>query len=156
MALAAAKSVMAEQRCGIGAPPHAKGPLVFLGYDQIELDAAYDQAAYAPNIQQLLQRWASNSAATRARLGSPRRVAYGQTEIEKLDIYPTRGPNAPIFMFIHGGAWRASQASVAAFPAECFVNAGAHYVVPDFVWVQDAGGNLMKLADQVRDAIAWV
>jgi arylformamidase len=34
--------------------------------------------------------------------------------------------------------------------------AGAHYVVPDFAWVQDIGGSLMLLADQVRRAIAWV
>jgi arylformamidase len=156
MALVAAKSAIAQQECEIGPPPHAKGPLVFLDYDQIELDAAYDQAAYAPNRQQVLRRWASNSAATRARLGPPQRVAYGQTEIERLDIYRTTRPNAPIFVFIHGGAWRSSQASDVAFPAECFVNAGAHYVVPDFVWVQDAGGSLMPLADQVHHAIAWV
>jgi hypothetical protein len=30
----------------------------------------------------------------------------------------------------------------------------AHYVVPDFASVQDDGGNLMVLADQVRRAIA--
>ena len=41
-------------------------------------------------------------------------------------------------------------------PAEMFLAAGAHYVVPDFAWVQDVGGNLMVLADQVRRAIAWV
>ena len=33
-----------------------KGPLVFLDYDQAELDAAYDQAAYAPNREQLIER----------------------------------------------------------------------------------------------------
>jgi arylformamidase len=37
-----------------------------------------------------------------------------------------------------------------------FLAAGAHYIVPDFAWVQDAGGSLMVLADQVRRAIAWV
>jgi arylformamidase len=37
-----------------------------------------------------------------------------------------------------------------------FLTAGAHYVVPDFAWVQDVGGSLMVLADQVRRAIAWV
>jgi arylformamidase len=34
--------------------------------------------------------------------------------------------------------------------------AGAHYVVPDFSWVQDVGGSLQVMADQVRRAIAWV
>ena len=37
-----------------------------------------------------------------------------------------------------------------------FLAAGAHYVVPDFAWVQDVGGSLKVLADQVRRAIAWV
>src|SRR5437762_412980 len=43
-----------------------------------------------------------------------------------------------------------------AGPAEMFLAAGAHYVVPDFAWVQDVGGNLMVLADQVCRAVAWV
>src|SRR5207253_5167856 len=43
-----------------------------------------------------------------------------------------------------------------AGPAEMFLAAGAHYVVPDFALVQDVGGNLMVLADQVRRAVAWV
>jgi arylformamidase len=37
-----------------------------------------------------------------------------------------------------------------------FLAAGAHYVVPDFAWVQDVGGRLMVLADQVCRAVAWV
>jgi hypothetical protein len=37
-----------------------------------------------------------------------------------------------------------------------FLAAGAHYVVPDFAWVQDVGGNLMVLADQVCRAVTWV
>jgi arylformamidase len=37
-----------------------------------------------------------------------------------------------------------------------FVSAGAHYIAPDFVAVQNAGGNLMVMADQVRLAIAWI
>jgi arylformamidase len=37
-----------------------------------------------------------------------------------------------------------------------FLAAGAHYVVPDFAWVQDVGGSLVVLADQVCRAIAWV
>src|SRR5258708_8438173 len=85
-----------------------KGPLVFLDYDQAELDAAYDQAAYQPNIQQLRDRWVANSERARARIGLPERRAYGPGEIEGLDIFRTTAPApAPVFVFIHGGAWRA-------------------------------------------------
>jgi arylformamidase len=140
-----------------GPPPHEKGPLVFLDYDQVELDAAYDQPVYQPNIQQLRDRWASNSERTRARIGAPLRRSYGPGDIEGLDIFRTDAPApAPVFVFIHGGAWRAGLAKTYAAPAEMFMRAGAHYVVPDFAWVQDCGGSLFPMADQVRRAIAWV
>jgi arylformamidase len=142
--------------CQIGPPAHPKGPLVFLNYDQVELDAAYDQLSYAPTLVQILKRFESNSKATRRRLGEPDRVSYGPTEIEKLDVFKTKRSNAPIFIFIHGGAWRVERAKDSAFFAEMFVAAGAHYVVPDFAWVQEVQGNLLPLADQVRRATAWV
>src|SRR4029077_7108787 len=87
--------------CRIGPAPHPKGPLVFMNYDQIELDAAYDQSSYAPLGYQITERRASNSAETRRRLGTPRRESYGPTEIEKLDIFRTNRPNAPILIFAH-------------------------------------------------------
>lgn len=133
-----------------------RAPLVFLDYDQQALDAAYDQAAYAPNREQLIRRRECDSAAARARLGAPERLAYGNHEIEKLDLYRAAGEQRPMFVFIHGGAWRAGRAADYASPAEMFAAAGAHYIVPDFNWVQDVAGNLMMLADQVRRAIAWV
>ncbi len=139
-----------------GPPPHEKGPPVFLDYDQIELDAAYDQAAYQPNILQLNKRWASKSARTRVRIGEPEHRAYGDTEIEHLDLFRTPKPNAPIFIFIHGGAWIRGDAKSYSAPAEMFTAAGAHYVVPDFINVADAGGSLFPMAEQVRRAIAWV
>ena len=64
--------------------------------------------------------------------------------------------NAPINIFIHGGAWRNGQARDSAYLAETFINAGAHFVIPDFVLVQNAGGSLMPMAQQVRSAVAWV
>jgi arylformamidase len=124
--------------------------------DQGELDAAYDQIKYAPNLPQITKRYASNSDATRARLGAPRRVSYGSTAIEALDIYTTSRSNAPINIFIHGGAWRGGRAKDFGYPAELFVHAGAHYVVPDFINVVEANGNLMAMAEQVRRAVAWV
>jgi arylformamidase len=137
------------------APALAQGSKVYLDYDQAALDAAYDQSKYAPNLAQVVKRYATNSELTRRRLGAPLRVAYGSREIEKLDIYRADRPNAPIHVFLHGGAWRSGLAKDYAFPAEMFVRAGAHYVVPDFSWVQDVGGDLLPISDQVRRAVAW-
>ena len=137
-------------------PVLAQAPKVFLDYDQAALDAAYDQSKYAPNLQQVLKRYATNSELTRSRLGAPLRIAYGAQPIEQLDIYRSARPNAPVHVFIHGGAWRSGAAKDYAFPAEMFVAAGSHYVVPDFAWVQDVSGGLAPISDQIRRALAWV
>jgi len=158
-ALAAGASLLASAQAQAQQPPagaRPKGPRVWLEMDQAELDAAYDQRVYAPNIEQVLARYASNSELVRARLGAPRRVAYGPTPFEAMDVYLTKSRNAPIVVFVHGGAWRGGLAKDFGYAAETFVNAGAHYVVPDFINVLEAGGSLLPMADQVRRAVAWV
>ena len=133
-----------------------KAPVVWRDMDQAALDAAYDQNVYAPNRLQLLDRYSCNSETTRSVLGAPQRFGYGEAEIEGLDIYRSSRQNAPIQMFIHGGAWRSGTAAQYGFPAEVFVRAGAHFVVPDFDGVQDHDGDLRPMVAQVRRAIAWV
>ena len=144
-----------QQQASLSAA-NVKGPRVWLDMDQKELDDAYDQTVYAPNQKLLALRRAAASKATLARLGEPMRLAYGPTEIEKLDIYKTSRPNAPVNVYIHGGAWRNGQAKDFAFPAEVFINAGAHFVVVDFVQITETGGDLMPMVGQVRSALAWV
>jgi arylformamidase len=133
-----------------------KGPAVWLDLDQQDLDDAYDQSKYAANLAQIVKRYATNSEQVRARLGAPKRLAYGATPIEGLDLYPTRKPNAPVHVFIHGGAWRSGLARDSAYQAEIFVHAGAHYVAVDFNNVLETKGDLAAMADQVRRAVAWI
>ena len=156
LAGAAAGALLSATAALAQAPVQPKGPAVWLDLDQKELDDAYDQSKYAPNIQQVLRRYAANSEATRVNLGEPKRLAYGPSEIERLDLYATKRSNAPINVFIHGGAWRRGLAKDYAFPAELFVNAGAHFVALDFINVDQAQGSLLPMAEQVRAAVAWV
>jgi arylformamidase len=132
-----------------------KGPAVWLDMDQKQLDDAYDQSKYAPNLEQVIKRYASNSAAMRASLGEPTRFNYGPTGIERLELYATKRSNAPIHIHIHGGAWHQRPAADYAFPGEMLMNAGAHYVVPDFISVDETNGDLTPMVEQVRRSIAW-
>jgi arylformamidase len=161
--LLAAASVVAAtggaalaQAPGASVPARQKGPRVWLDLDQQELDDAYDQSKYAPNLRQVVGRYATNSEQVRARLGVPKRLAYGPTPIEGLDLYTARQPNAPVHIFIHGGTWRTGRATDYLFPAETFLHAGAHYVSLDFTSVLDVKGDLAPMADQVRRAVAWI
>jgi arylformamidase len=135
--------------------PRAKGPAVWLDMDQKEIDDAYDQSVWAPNQSHISKRRNAWSETVRARLKAER-FSYGPADVEKLDVYKAKQPNAPIRIFFHGGAWRGGTARDSAYPAEMFVNAGAHYVAVDFVAVINADGNLMTMADQVRRSVAWI
>ncbi len=135
------------------------GPFVWLNMDQAALDAAYDQRAYSPTFDAHLIRRSAHNEVVRARLPAPQNHAYGARPIEKLDVYLTDlagRENAPINIYFHGGAWRGGMAQGFAWMAEPYVAAGAHFVVPDFSHVQDVGGDLAVLGDQVRRAAAWV
>src|ERR1043165_4998302 len=124
-AAAAAGGTLAFSRARAQAP-------VWQGLDQKALDDAYDQSVWASNGKQVLERYAALSDDVRARLGAPKRFAYGAPAVEGLDVYRARD-GAPIHIFIHGGAWRSGTAKEWAFPADMFVHRGAHFVVPDFV-----------------------
>jgi len=149
-------ALTAEAERVSGAAPRAKGPRVWLDMDQQELDAAYDQSKYAPNQALIQARRLVASARARAALGEPLRLAYGASEIEGLDVYRTQRENAPVCVFIHGGAWRNGRSADFAYLAEVFVHAGAHSVILDFTNIDAAGGNLMTMAQQVRSAVAFL
>jgi arylformamidase len=153
-ALTLATEPASAQRCP--APPRPKGPIVWLDLDQQELDDAYDQPVYAFNSANISERRRANSELARSILGPPQRLAYGPSEIEKLDVYRAKRANAPINIFIHGGSWRNGQAADNVYLAEPFVKAGAHYVIPDFINVIEAGGDLFPMVEQVRRAVAFV
>ena len=138
------------------ATARAKGPIVWLNMDQQELDDAYDQAVYAPNRDFVAKRRLANGVAALARLGKPMRFAYGPTEIEGLDVYRTKAANAPIgFSFtaaLGETAWlRSSPRSPSRLCAPARI-----IVVLDFTNVDQAGGSLFPMVEQVRRAVGWV
>jgi arylformamidase len=134
----------------------AKGPLVFLDMDQQALDDAYDQEVYAPNRALVVERRKAASERARKILGAPKRVTYGPSEHEGLDIFDCGIKGAPVNVFVHGGAWRRNVAADYALNAEPLVRAGAHSVIIDFINVDQAKGDLFPMYEQVRCALAFV
>ena len=153
---ALADTVKMETYLPPGVTPKPKGPLVFLDYDQNEINYAYDQAPWALNSGEVLQRNAQQLKAMLTRLPPPKRIAYGSTPIEKADVYLAKRPDAPVLVFIHGGAWRTQNAAMNGYMAEPFHDAGAIFIALDFNNVIETKGNLLIMADQVKRAIAWV
>jgi arylformamidase len=132
-----------------------RGPLVWRDLDQKALDDAYDQDVYAPNRPLIVKRRIAASERARTILGEPQRVPYGPSEYEQIDIFRAPATNAPINIFIHGGAWRRNKGPDYHLQAEPVVRAGAHCLIADFINVEQAGGDLFPMYEQVRRAIAW-
>jgi arylformamidase len=154
--LALASDPAVAQRCPATPPARAKGAPVWLDFDQQDIDDAYDQEVYAFNSRNIAERLAANNEKALSVIGKPERVAYGPTDIEKVDIYRTKRPNAPTMIFIHGGAWRTGRSANFALYAEVFVKAGANFVAVDFNNVLETKGDLFPMVDQCRRAVAWV
>ena len=132
-----------------------KGPKVWLNMDQAELDAAYNQRVYAPNLDLVMRRIRLQSSAACARLGQPEHYAYGESAVENLLVYRSQQANAPVLIYVHGGSWRVGSPDNPEV-AEPVVNAGWHAVLLNFASVDDDGVSLSDLARQVRNAVAWV
>ena len=153
---ALASDQAAAQRCVGPAPLHVKGPAIWLDLDQQELDDAYDQSVYAFNVANIGERAEANNEKALSVIGKPERVAYGPTEIEKVDIYRTTRPNAPVMIHIHGGAWRAGRSAYFVSCAEMFVKAGANCVAVDFNNVLETNGDLFPMVNQCQRAVAHI
>jgi len=142
------------QRCDVPSP--YKGPSVYLDMDQNEIDEAYDNDLWSFNVKSIDARRKVNNSIAQKILGKPLRLAYGDAEIEQLDVYKVKNSQAPTLIFIHGGSWRNGTSSQFAVYAEPFVKAGANVVVVDFTSVKETKGDLFPMVDQCRRSIAWV
>ncbi len=136
-------------------PALADAPKVYLNYTQQELDDAYTDAAWAPNMRQLLANQAAAGSAVRSRL-PPTTVAYGPRPAEQLDIFspPGAGGRRPAMIFIHGGNWRFGSKESVSFLAPAWLKQDAVFIAPEFDSVPAT--TLPGMADQCRRAILWV
>src|SRR5262245_12992080 len=152
--VALASAPASAQRCPpVG--PRTKGPAIFRDLDQVDIDEGYDNDVYAFNSRTINERRVFNNRAALSVIGKPDRVKYGEAEIERVDIYKAKQPNAPVMIFIHGGSWRGGRAEQFTVYAEPFVKAGANFVVVDFTNVGETKGDIFPMVDQVRRAVAW-
>ena len=70
-------------------------------------DAAYNNSLAVPDSPALNQARIEASAAFRTSVpGLSGPMAYGDAPRQKWDLFPAEDPDAPCFVFIHGGYWQ--------------------------------------------------
>ena len=122
-------------------------------------DRQYNARASVQDAGALIARYIQESHAALALPDAVRNQRYSPRSTDLLDIYlpPTQAGQAlaaPVFIFIHGGYWRALGKDDSAFMAPALTQAGAVVVVPDYDLAPAV--TLDHIVDQMRQAFAWV
>lgn len=122
-------------------------------------DTQYNNTARVPESAAIMAQWKERSAQARATLKCHLDVPYGEEPGDMLDIFPAASPNAPVFVFIHGGYWRALDKSDQSFIAAPFVKTGACVVVPNYDLCPGAPDRVVTVPQivlQMVRALSWV
>ncbi len=126
---------------------------LYLGYDRDGLEAQYNLRISHPDRDAVYEEYRQRSADFRAAAGGQYDVPYGMAERQRLDVFPGATPDAPVFLFFHGGYWRALDKSYFSFVAEPFCRAGWTAILANYTLAPDA--TIDVIVDQARQAVAW-
>lgn len=127
--------------------------IVWGNFTQEELDRNYDQSSLVPNVGELMEQNAADSAKIREELEVIAGVSYGPTALERLDVFPVSQKGAPVAIYHHGGAWTRSDKDQCSYAAPGLVAAGINVLVLDFALAPTV--SLDEIVRQNRAAIAW-
>ncbi len=100
--------------------------VLWQGLTQSSLDQQLNLRARWPSHQEVLERWARDSAALRARLTDQQTLAYGDHRLQRVDLFrpAARSGPLPLLVFVHGGYWQSLDKDDFSFILPPFLDAG--------------------------------
>lgn len=119
-----------------------------------QIDAQYNTQLSVADAAAEARHYAELSSETRARLRCRLDEPYGATLDETLDIFPADQPGAPVFIFLHGGYWRANTSKEFSCIALGPQARGITTVVVNYSLCPKV--SIDEITRQARSAVAWV
>lgn len=120
---------------------------------QALIDEQYNPALKLDDKLAPARHYVRQSQLARSQLSHHLDVPFGPTLEETLDIFPAAQPNAPVFVFLHGGYWRANTAKEFSAVALGLQPLGITTVVVNYALCPYV--TLDEIVRQVRAALAW-
>lgn len=116
-----------------------------------ELDRQYLPGLRITNAAEIREQWAKENARLSPRVR--RRIAYGPTVDEYVDVFP--GPaDGPIHVFLHGGYWRANGPHDFYFVGERLAQDGFCVVIPNYSLAPKV--SIDEIVRQMRACLKWI
>ncbi|WP_446903768.1 alpha/beta hydrolase [Burkholderia sp. YIM B11467] len=127
---------------------------LYRGMDRIALDAAYDNTQAVPDFPAVLADCQARSAKLYDTASCWRDLRYGDRPRERYDWFACERPNAPTFVFIHGGYWQHCTKEDFAYVANGPLAAGFNVVLAEYTLAPDASmtqivGEIGRLLDHL-------
>lgn len=120
---------------------------------QAQIDAQYNPSLKLTDPTAPGTHYVARSALARQTLRCVLDVPYGPTLAETLDIFPADAPDAPVFVFLHGGYWRAFSSKEFSCVTLGLQPLGITTVVVNYALCPFV--SLDEITRQVRAAVAW-
>lgn len=121
---------------------------------QAQIDAQYGTQQWVTDPAAEARHFIERSAFAREHLRCTLDVPFGPTLDETLDIFPADRPDAPVFVFIHGGYWRANTSKEFSCVALGLQDCGVTTVVINYSLCPKV--RIDEITRQARAALAWV
>ncbi len=129
-------------------------PALYRTYEtQAHFDAQYNPSIALADPAAPGRHFVALATQTRAQLKGILDVPFGPTRAETLDIFPADTPNAPVFVFIHGGYWRALSSKEFSWIAMALQKLGITTVVTNYALCPHV--TIDEITRQTRAALAW-
>jgi arylformamidase len=129
-------------------------PKIYRDFDsQAQIDAQYNPSIALADPTAPGKHFAAQAQKARNTLKCHLDIPFGPTVHETLDVFPADTPNAPVFVFIHGGYWRALSSKdfsgvALGLQASGITTVVVNYALCPFVTIDE-------ITRQVRAAVAW-
>ena len=117
-------------------------------------EAQYNNRVLVPEHPQIIARWISESAKTRATTRCELDLEYGTSYLEKLDLFFPEGPSKALLVFIHGGYWRSLDKNDFSFLAPAFTKQGITVATTNYGLAPQL--RIDDIVRQSRVAITWL
>ncbi len=117
-------------------------------------DREYNARAAVANAPEIMAGWRTRSEQSQKRLAGLQNLRYGESPGETLDLFWCLKPDRPLFVFIHGGYWRALHKDDFAWMADPFVAAGVNVAVVNYDLVPQIDLETQVL--QVLRSLVWL
>ncbi len=114
--------------------PHASTDRIWHGFTLAELAREYSPRTRVPDMAAVFNAWRHDGAAFRARHLTTE-LPFGPSASETVDIYTPEGNDGgavPLWVFIHGGYWQATDKAHHAHFAAGMLGAGYAVAIPNY------------------------